>query len=367
MIEDKEKAPHGVNGLTAELSPDEGQDQRLERYAKAKKRSNSVSQYIIRERPELLQIGREVQECCQYLIYRHYYQVGVYKLTGGCTCKRHLLCMVCAIRRAAKQLQAYLKKVDLVLSENPALKLGLITFTIKNGDDLAERYEHIKAALWRLTQRRSHVLHGCRTIYTVMSKVEGAVWTYEATKKDKGWHPHVHMLCLVPQDLDLGEMIFDEDLKKWVKSRSGIFEEDLIEEWKAITKDSFILDVRPINEERDKVGAFCEVFKYALKGNEMAVSDQVDAYENLRGKRLISSLGLLHGVKVPDESTDTIESELELEPYVQLLYRYSDFFGFVLERQLTPSQADIEAEKFRAKKKARNRASLFPAYCQIQE
>lgn len=362
---ESKKTSSGDDVLTDELSPEEGHEKRLERYAKAKKRSNAVSNYIINEKPELLKIGQEVKECCQYLIYRHFYEVGVYKLVGGCTCKRHLLCMVCAIRRAAKQLQAYLKKVELVLSENPNLKLALITFTVKNGDDLGERYEHIKGSLTKICERAKRVRGGFRTVYTEMQNVSGAVWTYEATKKDKGWHPHVHMLCLVPKDVDLGEMI--EQDGKWIKSRQGVFEKALIEEWRYITKDSFILDVRPINEERDRVGAFCEVFKYALKGNDMSVSDQVDAYEYLRGRRLISSLGLLYGVKVPDESTDTIETDLELQPYVDLLYRYSDTFGFQLDKQLEPSELKLAAERFKARTKARSKARQFPAFCLVEE
>jgi len=335
MSEEGKNPSSGDLELEAKGSPEEGQDHRLERYAKAKKRSTVIADYIIKNHPELKGVGHGVRECGQFLIYRHFFNIGLYRMIGGCTCRRHLLCMLCAIRRAAKQLQAYLEKVEHLKSGDPSLKLGLITLTVKNGDDLAERYEHLKRGLQRLTNRRKFQLNNIRTIKTVMSMVKGAVWTYEATKKDKGWHPHIHMLAIFEDGVDLGDMQ-EEIPGSWRKTRTGAFEKGLCSEWQQITGDSFIVDVRPITAGKDMLGAFCEVFKYALKVNGMAVADQIEAYKKLKGRRLISSVGSLYGVKVPPEDRDTIEGELELEPYVDLLYKYSEIHGYQLDNQIKP-------------------------------
>lgn len=67
-----------------------------------------------------------------------------------------------------------------------------MTLTVKNGDDLAERFKHLHGAqreLWKRRQRgRGSVLDG----------VVGAVWSYEVKRGDNSgqWHPHLHMIAL---------------------------------------------------------------------------------------------------------------------------------------------------------------------------
>lgn len=315
--------------LKDETTPGEVLENRLERYAKAKKRSESVLKYIIHlinnypqaEKPdfnrseyrELQKISRQLKECGAFLLFRHYFTAGRHRLIGGCTCKRHLLCMLCAVRRAARQLAAYLKKVSQILSQDSNQKLLLITLTVKNGDDLLERYKHLTKSLRVLTNRRKHNLSGDRLEKTVFTEIQGAVWTFEATNKGNGWHPHCHMLAVVDKFLD-------------VKG----FQETLSREWKEVSKDSFIVDVRPIVEtnENDRIGAFCEVFKYALKTNDMSVENQYQAHKKLRGKRLIASLGTLYNVQVSESLNDEIEDDLESLPYVDILFRYSEYLGY---------------------------------------
>lgn len=314
--------------LKDELTPQEALEHRLDRYAKAKSRSESVQEYIINllnrypqegnsaynkaERKELQKLRDQLKECGSYLIFRHYYTAGIHKLTGGCTCKRHLLCMLCALRRAAKQMTSYLKKVEQVMSDNPGQKLILVTLTVKNGDDLGERYRHLTKSLKVLTERRRLILFGKKTTSTVFTQIFGAVWTFETTNNGKGWHPHCHMLALVNQDLNVEQ-----------------FQEALTKEWAEISGDSYIVDARPVLVDKENwQGAFCEVFKYALKTNDMSVENQYRAYRSLTGKRLIASLGSLYGVQVSEDLTDDIEEELELLPYVEMLFRYSKFFGY---------------------------------------
>jgi hypothetical protein len=215
-------------------------------------------------------------------------------------CKKHLLCPLCAIRRGSKALKAYLDRWEAIQAQKPALRPFLVTLTVKDGPDLAERFQHLHKAqreLWKRKQRgRGTVLQG----------VEGAVWSYEV-KRGSGsgaWHPHLHMVALA-------ESIPDQ------------FE--LSREWHQITGDSFIVDVRPI--EGDPVEGFMEVFKYAVKFSDQPPSDTWHCFQTLKGKRLIASAGCFRGVEVPEGLMD---EPLEGLPFVDLFYRYVSGRGYSL-------------------------------------
>jgi hypothetical protein len=83
-----------------------------------------------------------------------------------------------------------------------------------------------------------------------------------------------------------------------------------------------------VNDGESIDGSFCEVFKYALKSNDMSVENLYQAYLTLRGKRLIASIGSLFGVEVSEDLHDDIEEELKTLPYVDMLFRYSETFGY---------------------------------------
>jgi hypothetical protein len=124
------------------------------------------------------------------------------------------------------------------------------------------------------------------------------------------------MLALVPAETDLLE-----------------FEWNISEEWRKLTKDSFNVDVAFIDAsiEGKQFGAICEVFRYAMKFGEMAIADQVHAYQVLKGRRLVRAFGSLYGVPVPDDLHETIEDELKLQPYIDLVYEFSKGKGYFLK------------------------------------
>jgi hypothetical protein len=141
---------------------------------------------------------------------------------------------------------------------------------------------------------RKHRGRGC-----ALDGVEAAVWSYEV-KRGRGsglWHPHLHMVAMARQAPD---------------------ESYLASEWHAITGDSFIVDVRPIDQD-DPAGGFLEVFKYALKFSDMEVEDTYAAFRVLRGRRLVGSAGLFRGIEIPEQLLDEPLDDL---PYVDYLYRY---------------------------------------------
>ena len=276
--------PGGIEDLPA----------KIERYGKAKSTGLNVAEYM-RASGNHQAISDRVMSCGDYLLFRHFFTVDQVRLHAAHFCKKHLLCPLCAIRRGAKALAAYLARFEVIKAENPRLKPYLITLTVKDGADLKERFQHLFKAqheLWHRKQRRRG---------SSLDGVAGAVWSYEV-KRGQGsglWHPHLHMVALaeVPPDQD-----------------------ELSVEWKAITGDSHIVDVRPISQE-DPASGFIEVFKYAVKFSDQGAEDTVHAWETLRGRRLLASSGKFRGVEVPEELTDSVE-DLDGLPYVELFYHY---------------------------------------------
>lgn len=314
--------------LAGSSDGEQGHEKKLSRYAKAKQHQVSVAEYILQHEPLLNKELVALQDCSNTLIFRHWYTVGQYRLIGGCTCKKHLLCAMCALRRSAKTVREVEKKVLAVMAEHPDLVPVLITFTIVNGESLDERYTHVTSAKTKLLQARRHALTDAkrRKTISVTRFIHGSFGSYEFKKGSGfgGWHPHSHEIALL-----LPSVKFQKVIKKGKEVECPIeFEQALQQEWLNITGDSWSVDVRKVStiESLDKpnslLKAICEASKYALKLNDIEHEDQVHAYKVLRGRRLTFTYGSLWGIKIPDDLNDTIEDELKLLPYVDLVYSF---------------------------------------------
>jgi hypothetical protein len=256
-----------------------------------------------------------MSRCADYLLFRHYTEVDQVRLHAARFCCLPLLCPFCAIRRGSKALGAYLTKWEAVRLSRPDLRAFLVTLTVRNGPELAERFRHVKAAHARLWKRREH--RDYRT--SVMAGVAGGVWSYEF-KRGKGsgqWHPHVHGIWLARERPDAFQLSY---------------------EWQQLTGDSKIVDVRPI-DEADQVAGFCEVFKYAVKFSDMEPADTWHGYQTLRGARLVDAAGVLRGVDIPDSLLD---DPLE-GPYVERLFRFLRGRGYQEARGYGGGQRPMEA------------------------
>lgn len=277
--------------------------------------------------------AHKLSKCANFLLFHNYYTIGQTKLVKRHSCKVGLLCCGCAAIRAAKAAKAYQGKVEHVLEGKRGLKPVFITLTVKNGDYLRERMEHLQEAFRRLLERRRDSLKKKRG-YVEFSKLEGAVFSYEFTKNPNTgeWHPHVHMFALANEWLD---------------------QEQLAQEWLSITGDSFIVDVRRVKKDK-QFGygkAFAEVCKYALKFSDLSMEDTWEAFKMLKGERLSGSFGCLWGVKIPDTMEDDPITEEDL-PYLEMVYLYKDRAGYSLEAtrhvEAKPTVDDTRADGLHA-------------------
>lgn len=285
---------------------------RLQRYGAGKMRALDMAKYItefygIKQnsvgRPsENQKLAAKLSNCADFLIFKRYLTVDEVRLHAANFCKKHLLCPFCAMRRGTKYLQAYKQRLEVVFQENPKLRAFMVTLTVKDGESLQERFAHLRSALKKYRDQRRNALKGQR--FVEYAKAFGGVHSIEIKRgKNSGlWHPHVHMiwLCEAPPSAS-----------------------QLSREWLAITGDSYIVDVREFYGE-SVVDGFLEVFKYALKFSDMELSDNWEAYQLLKEKRLVDNFGLLRGVKVPEELTD---EDID-EDFVYMLYYFARNSGY---------------------------------------
>lgn len=282
---------------------------RLSRYGTAKSHTTAVLDAI--GKTKALELGLRwdrITQCGDWLRFRDYHTVGKIKLSGANFCRKHLVCSLCAIRRATRMMAAYLERFGTLRNGRPNLRAHLATLTVKNSHDLDEVLAHLLASLRLLHRRRARPNQP-----SIMHSVEGGVYSVELTHDPAtGWHPHVHAI--------------------WLSEDSAMFEQAttyrLRSEWEAITGDSFMCDVRCIlpdptapDDIDPHAAGFAEVFKYALKPSELGADKLAEAYPSLAGKRLMGSFGLFRGVPEPESLADDLTAFDDL-PYIEFLCRY---------------------------------------------
>jgi hypothetical protein len=289
----------GTRGGEADLGS------RLRRYGTAKTHTLNVLGSLGDERLRRMGIetpGR-VRECGSWLRFRDYFTVQTIKLAAANFCRKHLICGLCAIRRASRLMAAYLERFNTVRLLRPELAPYLVTITVKNSHDLNEVLAHLLASLRTLHRRRNRANQP-----SIMHSVAGGVYAIELTyDAATGWHPHAHAIWLSPENLNTYA---------------------LRTEWEAITGDSFMCDVRPIAAEQQEspdidphAGGFAECFKYAMKPAELGVDRLEVAYPVLSGRRLVGSFGCFRGIPEPESLADDLRG-MESLPYEEFLCRF---------------------------------------------
>lgn len=282
---------------------------KIARYSRA--RSLTFEHAIFARSAGFHKEAAKLENCSEYLLFHHYYTVDQVRLFAARFCKKHLLCPMCAIRRGSKMLTAYLQRYQIVTASQSDLKPYLVTLTVKNGSDLQERFVHLRKAMRSMFESRRNTLKGQR--FVEFSKSEGGFHSIEVTNRGNGWHPHVHMIWLCREKPD---------------------QSALSAEWREITGDSHVVDVRPLT---DPVDGFLEVCKYALKFSDLEPGHLFEAYKILSGSRLVDSHGLMRGVQVPDYLLD---EPLRGLPFVELFYRFLPGIGYSFSHRSSTAQND---------------------------
>lgn len=303
-----QKSPPCIDGistsesLATETSRDslkhENLFSRIERYENAKALSTRNAEYISNLGEGHTRLAQNILACGHQLTFHNYFTIDETRLINAYFCKKHLICPMCARRRAAKLIGTYLSKYQLVREAHPELTPFLITKTVKNQPSLKKAFDHLKESERVFNMRRHR-----KNSVTESTKIHSGITSYETTQnnKTKDWHPHSHCIALCTDEPD-----------QW----------QLSSEWNRITRDSYIVDVRPI-DETNLITGFLELFKYVTKFHELDARTTFELSQTLKRKRLISPFGAFRGLPTePEKLTD--ESLEDSLPYIELVYRYID-------------------------------------------
>lgn len=292
---------------------------RLDRYSRAHHRALDMADYA--RTVGDVKTANKLDKCGHYLLFHDYFTVGKVRLHAADFCRKHLVCPLCAIRRGAKLCKAYLERFQVVTGADAGLRPYLVSFTVKNGPDLGERFRHVQQSMAKMTQARRDYFKGLRG-HVEAAKALGGVGSYEFKRGKRSglWHPHCHSVWLCREAPDVHK---------------------LRQEWRSFTGDSFMVDVRPI-DPWDPVGGFLEVFKYAVKFSDLPLSDNWEGWKTLAGRRLVFSFGSFRNVDVPEALEDEPLDDL---PFVELLYGFARGSGYsFIKRQMPLRNANISQQ-----------------------
>ena len=269
----------------------------------------------------------KLKGCGQFLLFHNYYTIDQIKLAKFHVCNQHLLCPMCASIRAARSMNRYLKRIEELMRLNPRLKPVLITLTVKNGESLDERFNHLTGSFKKLLARYRDYKKKGRG-FNQFCKIDGGFYTTEYTynKSTGEWHPHIHIFALLTDWIDQSE---------------------LAETWHEITYDSYIVDVRRVRRTKEHgfAKAVAEVCKYALKFSDLSTENTWEAFLTLKGKRLTGSFGSMHGLKIPEKATPDDMPKEEL-PYLEMLYRFvfgkKSYYDLQITKDVKPHKRNEE-------------------------
>ncbi len=261
---------------------------------------------------------------------------------------------------------AFLKIHRLNFAVGGIIGKGSLMYTVRNGENLGERVDHLTDSLQTLLRRRRNALTSGRRSDqnpTCLRHILGGMGGVEIKKGANSglWHPHFHEIAL----LDAREYSFtekvvpvrkkhpdDPQLYRRIYVPEG-FKAELKAEWKNLTLDSDQIDVRALyprekysehsvlipcsdedaalpmisekamaDEDDGIFSGCCEAAKYALKPGDLTDEERFYAAELLSRRRLIRSYGCFHGLKMSDEKSDDVEDYLRNLNYFEKVYRY---------------------------------------------
>jgi len=252
-----------------------------------------VFKYVLDD--DLRALKAKLENCGEWLQFRRFQETGATHLYRASLCRVDLLCPLCAIQRGNKHLRNYKAKFEVLRNGYPHLTPVLLTLTIKNGFGLQERSDHLFSSVEKIKGKRRNIKSGGRC-HSEFSKIAGAVGSYEISySEEKGWHPHLHIVAFITSKID---------------------QKALSKEWLAITGDSFVVDIRKI-DEKNLSKSLNEVFKYALKFHSLTPAQAFECYLVLKHRKKLFSLGIMRGVQTPKNTT---MEGLEDAPYDELQY-----------------------------------------------
>jgi Replication protein len=260
--------------------------------------------------------ARKLAGCGALVVMREHFQFDdadgdhIRTCEFGSFCCQPRLCIGCAHVQAVKRAVTLTEKVCQVFDDDRDLDLWMLTFTVKNGEDLAERREHLQRSVNVGMERGRNNRRG-NGRPSVFADFHGMVSSVEIKRGRGGlWHPHLHALVAVQKSAGWRPQMYGQG-----HVLESTKHKQICDEWNAITGDSYNVNIKPLQTTLSQVVgqpvdakrliAECfEVVKYSFKPAEMSPLDIIHAFQATQGIRLCRSYGCFYGVKLVEEWDD---------------------------------------------------------------
>lgn len=277
---------------------------RLSKLDKLNSKDKDLSYFLM----HLKNIRSRVANCCQDITFKINHSTGQFKIDNARFCMNYTLCPICAMKRSGQMYKPYFDRYKILKQKYPDAYTSLVTLTVKNGLDLQERFNHFKTCARKLHDHGRRARNEERGYKSEFKKVIASFCNIEVTKELTDWHVHGHFIVL-------HDRTFDYD--------------SLRTEWKKITGDSHVLNVRQINELDDAMKEFKTVFGYVTKSSEsesLTPDQTIELYAVTRGQHFCDPYGEFRGIKLPKT---LIDKDHDDSSFVTFLVKYSTEYGYI--------------------------------------
>jgi len=255
--------------------------------------------------PRIKRQLRRISECGSVVLLRDYFEnpdVGV-RLHKANYCHLRKGCELCALVASARTVARLITPVQSILEARANLVPLLVTSTVSNGPDLAERVRHVLQS-WKAV-RGSGRLYDLAGLFS--SAWAGGYWQLEV-KRGGGsglWHPHIHAL-----------VFHDGPLPADATARYA-------RQWAGVTGDSSVVDVQEVDLSQGLVKPLLEIGRYTTKFSKVSAADRLEILEELQDVRSCGAWGCLYGKVQLGNAESDLEGGLEMYVFRQLVFRWS--------------------------------------------
>lgn len=266
-------------GILLSNSRGDGVGPRVSRLENFKRRAREIASHG-RSRGSAGEVWRvnRLDKCGTWVQLREFLKTGRARLAKSNFCGQDRLCPFCAASQMVRRVR---KAVERLLVVGQGRIYAHLVFGLRDGPDLRERFEVLASAWGRMMERRRNARKGIR-VTSEMEKTAGGVSQYEVHRGSGSgeWHPHVHALGVLDDYLDWGK---------------------LCKEWCAIVGDPAAhCRIHEVGRGEDDIErVLFEVLAYQLKFSRMTPADVWEAWELLRGRRLMRTWGVMRGTPEP--------------------------------------------------------------------
>ncbi len=257
----------------------------VEKFRRSQEKKRELIKYLIANKPNLIKSvwkRKRIKDCWNVLLFEQLAN-WEHKLKSGSFCKYDKFCLACSTRRAIKMIQrfeSFIKEKELTTKN-----WYYIVLTIKHSyndklPDLLSKLTNAKDKLARNYRNGKRKTHKTKSFFT---QFDGMVSSIEVTKNKNGWHPHLNLLVCTDNEIQINHNRYSSPSGKGSNTN-----EQIRSEWKKLTGDSFIHNIRKIDVSQNhfNLNGIGEVFKYAVKFSSLAVDQLAEIVELQQRKKL---------------------------------------------------------------------------------